>query len=152
LKIEIPENGANYYWYKDGVSSGITGLQWPLQMLENAHTGVYTVEAELGEGCRIRSEPFTVALDASPLFIPNVFTPNDDGINDNFRITGLENYDGNELLIINKRGKAVFSTVDYHNEWDGKDLPDDTYYYRLTVKEKEGGETYYQGYVNIKRR
>ncbi|MDR2362210.1 MAG: gliding motility-associated C-terminal domain-containing protein [Prevotellaceae bacterium] len=152
LKIDMPENDVSYHWYKDGVPTGIVSVQWPLTELDNTQTGTYAVEAELGEGCPIRSAPFTVTMDASPLFIPNVFTPNGDGVNDDFHIAGLDNYDGNELLIINKRGKTVFSAVDYHNEWDGQDLPDDTYYYRLSVKEKDGSETYHQGYVNIKRR
>jgi gliding motility-associated-like protein len=152
LKIDMPENGASYYWYKDGVATGAVGIRWPLTELDDTQAGTYTVEAEPGEGCRVRSAPFTVTPEASPLFIPNVFTPNGDGVNDDFHIAGLDNYDGNELLIINKRGKTVFSAVDYHNEWDGEGLPDDTYYYRLSVKEKEGGETRHQGYVNIKRR
>ncbi|MDR1680422.1 MAG: gliding motility-associated C-terminal domain-containing protein [Prevotellaceae bacterium] len=151
LEIVIPERDVHYYWYKDGVATGITGEQWPLPALEDSQAGTYTVEAESGEGCRVRSEPFVVAPEPSPLFIPNVFTPNGDGVNDTFHIAGLENYNGNELRILNKRGKTVFSAVDYRNDWDGSGLPDDTYYYRLTVQEKDGSDTPYQGYVNIKR-
>ncbi|MDR0668258.1 MAG: gliding motility-associated C-terminal domain-containing protein [Prevotellaceae bacterium] len=152
LKIPVLEQGVIHHWYKDGIPAGVAGAQYALPTLGSEQAGVYTVDAETGTGCRVASDPFTVAMEASPLFIPNIFTPNGDGSNDYFHIAGLENYDGNELLILNKRGKTVFTAIDYRNDWNGHDLPDDTYYYRLALREKDGSETRHQGHVNIKRK
>jgi gliding motility-associated-like protein len=66
--------------------------------------------------------------------IPNVITPNNDGINDLFTVEGLE---GNlRLTIFNRWGGLEADLRKYSNDWDGRnqrgqELPGDTYYYIL---------------------
>jgi gliding motility-associated-like protein len=151
LEIRYPENGIRYDWYKDSVFTGIAGYSYSLPALSAAGGGVYMVEAVSGEDCRRWSPPFEVSVMPSPLFIPNVFTPNGDGVNDNFRIAGLEHYDSCDLQVFNKRGKTVFSATRYENEWYGDNLPDDLYYYHLQLRHKDGTVSVYDGYVHVKR-
>jgi gliding motility-associated-like protein len=67
------------------------------------------------------------------LTIPNVFTPNNDGINDYFEIENLEHYPGSTMVIYNRNGRKVFEHNDYDgNWWDGRGAPDGTYFYVLT--------------------
>lgn len=67
------------------------------------------------------------------LTIPNVFTPNGDGINDLFEILNLEHYPGSKIAIFNRWGKRVFEHNDYYgNWWDGANQPNGVYYYVLT--------------------
>jgi gliding motility-associated-like protein len=75
----------------------------------------------------------TVDYDRSP-FIPNVFTPNNDGKNDSFRILNLPD-NGAELIVTNRTGKIVYRDSNYRasNLWDGGDNPDGIYFYQLTV-------------------
>ncbi|MGL4908184.1 MAG: gliding motility-associated C-terminal domain-containing protein, partial [Bacteroidales bacterium] len=91
-----------------------------------------------------------------------VFTPNGDGKNDVFRILELgyandprvDFIDHAELIIVNRYGTEVYSTKDYNNDWDGKGLPDGSYFYKLTVYFKEefgGGSDKRTGSVNIRR-
>ena len=56
--------------------------------------------------------------------IPNVFTPNNDGINDVFKMTGLGDPCSDEIKIqiFNRWGKLVFESEDPYFEWDGKNL------------------------------
>ena len=66
------------------------------------------------------------------LTIPNVFTPNGDGINDVFEILNLEHYPRSQIMIYNRHGRKVFEHSDYFgNWWDGGNHPDGTYYYCL---------------------
>ena len=91
------------------------------------------------------------------IFIPNGFSPNNDGINDYFEILGLNNFTDefddpypNSMKIFNRWGKLVFSVDDYDNEnsnrrWEGQSntsvkrtvkgnkLPPGTYYYIFTI-------------------
>ena len=71
------------------------------------------------------------------LTIPNVFTPNGDGVNDLFEILNLEYYQA-EMVIFNRWGKKVYEHSDYYNNWwDGQGAPDGTYYFILTYTRGE---------------
>lgn len=67
--------------------------------------------------------------------IPNLISPNDDGANDMLFINCLEQgiFNNNEMVIYNQWGDEVFRAAPYRNDWmgtfEGKDLPDGTYYY-----------------------
>ena len=84
--------------------------------------------------------------------IPNGFTPDGDGFNDYFVIPISDNYNVMTLSIYNRYGNLVYENSNYTNDWDGKsslndqELPDDTYFYILTLD----GELR-QGYVYINR-
>lgn len=86
------------------------------------------------------------------------FSPNGDGINDVFTIGGLEHTPQKNLTIMNRWGVEVFHSPDYQNDWNGKnkngeDLPEDTYYYILTIKDiyYNGKQKVYKGYFVIRR-
>lgn len=70
--------------------------------------------------------------------IANIFTPNGDGINDVFKINGLDVFKKYNLKIFNRWGLKVFETETPQTIfWDGRTLaglpvPDGTYYYIIT--------------------
>jgi gliding motility-associated-like protein len=67
------------------------------------------------------------------IVVPNVFTPNRDGINDTFIIPKIELYEQNQLTVFNRSGKQVFQKVNYQSDWDGGALPTGMYYYSLKI-------------------
>ncbi len=84
---------------------------------------------------------FALINTSTPLSIPNVFTPNNDGINDHFVIsgTGFTEY---QLVIVNRWGEIVFETDNPKNGWDGKSngklCSDGVYFYSFSaVQNKE---------------
>ncbi|MGI4020160.1 MAG: PKD domain-containing protein [Janthinobacterium lividum] len=82
------------------------------------------------------------------VFIPNMFTPNSDGINDDFgvKITNLRDY---RIQIFNRYGQQLYEAKDILKRWNGlyngNPVPVGTYYYvitGITLNEdtlKEGG-------------
>jgi gliding motility-associated-like protein len=81
------------------------------------------------------------------LFVPEGFSPNDDGINDQFVIKGLPQNSKNSLTIFNRWGNRVYFHENYAEAvpWDGTPniagtfgkggkLPAGTYYYVLEMK------------------
>jgi gliding motility-associated-like protein len=82
------------------------------------------------------------------LIIPNVFTPNSDGVNDTFTFPKLEIFHENDLLVFDRNGKEVFSRKDYDGSWDGNGFASGVYYYSFT--EKRYGTTY-KGWLQILR-
>jgi gliding motility-associated-like protein/uncharacterized repeat protein (TIGR01451 family) len=85
------------------------------------------------------------------LVIPNVFTPNDDEVNDTFEIPGLDAYEGNELTIMNRWGGTVYQSVGYKNDWAGRGLNEGTYFYLLKLKTTDGKWNVFKGYVTLIR-
>ena len=84
---------------------------------------------------------------------PQAFSPNGDGINDIFRIKGLEDYPDNRIEIINRWGNIIYIKAPYLNEWDGKttagkDLPEGTYFYIIDLND---GTKPQKGYIYLKR-
>ncbi len=85
------------------------------------------------------------------LNIPNVFTPNADGINDLFEIKNLEHYPNAQIVIYNRWGAKVFEHTDYYNNWwDGAGAPDGTYFYVLRYT-RLGKTRFAEGTVTIIR-
>jgi uncharacterized repeat protein (TIGR01451 family)/gliding motility-associated-like protein len=94
----------------------------------------------------------TLTANFAGLTIPNLFTPNGDGINDTFEILGINQYQVNELQIVNRWGNEVFRAKGYQNNWTGEGLNEGTYYYLLRVK-KAGSDQYevFKGYITLIR-
>lgn len=100
-----------------------------------AQRGTYTVTLTVtdSKGC---SSTFSMVIEASSeLVIPNVFSPNGDGINDVFRIRYLSQYPGSSMTIFNRWGNTVFESADYKNDWQPNEdeAPDGTYYFILQL-------------------
>jgi len=70
--------------------------------------------------------------------VPNVFTPNGDGVNDRWQIRNLVEYPDCTVDIYNRYGQLVYQSIGYTNPWDGtskgKQLPAGTYYYIINPK------------------
>ncbi len=100
----------------------------------NLKNGNYTVYVKTNAGCIIGVQNFTI------FSVPNSFTPNADGINDSWMISGLENYVNSEIITVDKTGREVLKTlINGQFQWDGKllgrPLPTDTYWYLIKVSD-----------------
>ena len=66
-------------------------------------------------------------------WVPNVMTPNNDNLNDNFVIPCVDAFPNARLCIFNRWGDQVLLQQPYKNDWNGtykgKDLPPGTYFY-----------------------
>lgn len=86
----------------------------------------------------------------------NAFTPNDDGINDTWRIRGGVTFQQLSVKVFNRWGQEVHSNEPYNNSqaWDGKqngvEVPEGTYYYVISIADP-CIEDYLNGSVTIIR-
>ncbi|WP_257669673.1 Ig-like domain-containing protein [Parapedobacter tibetensis] len=111
-------------------------------------TFTYTVEDENGNPSNTAT--VVVQVTARPVFVPNIFTPNGDGMNDRFEIIGKEAYDRIEVTVFNRWGNEIYRNMNYNNDWGGQDLREGTYYYLVRLIRTNQEETL-KGWVLIKR-
>jgi gliding motility-associated-like protein len=121
-------------WAWDFGDGGTSTEQNPTY--EYSGAGTYTVILTVSNGAC--SDTAMRVLDASEgIIIPNVFSPNGDGANDNFFITasGLKEY---SLSIYNRWGELMFESGSPRDKWDGthsgKKCEDATYFFILKAR------------------
>ena len=127
----------NYFPGPD--SCGFEQFSYVVQNEFGSDTTIVTIFVDCNQG------------DPGEITVFNGFSPNEDNINDFFRINGLDNFPDHELRVYNRWGNEVLRTTDYQNDWsgtwEGLTLPDGTYFYLLDLG--DGGRE--SGWVQIHR-
>jgi gliding motility-associated-like protein len=132
-------SGQRLLW-EDGTSRDIRTVRAP---------GVYiaTVKADCG---LMLTKQYTIKAEICnpPIYIPNVFTPNGDGINDVFKPLLSQDFPFIETLtlsIFNRWGDLIFVTHDIDAGWDGRKggdkFPSGVYIYSLVIKTTNSGNS-----------
>ncbi len=112
-----------------------------------------------GNGCPTTHTTQIIFEDCSiedyAVFIPNVFTPNNDNINDFFSISIMGGYLV-EGFIVNRWGNNIKEFHPDDLKWDGKTtdgqfVPDGVYTYLFIISDNNGTKTRYNGFVTMIR-
>ena len=104
--------------------------------------GIYTLKVEDANGCSANVK-YNVKPWCKDIIIPNVFTPNADGINDSWIISGLENEPDAKISVYNRLGKLVYQAKGCCVNWNGSMmheyqlLPDGTYFYVISFTSRK---------------
>ncbi|TND09566.1 MAG: hypothetical protein FD123_1157 [Bacteroidetes bacterium] len=116
--------------------------------------------ARLNGGCYVQNgppppPPPTPTVECTAV-VPLVFTPNGDGINDDFELIDGACVETVDWKIFNRWGQIVFETTDPAKKWDGHStqgnlLSDGVYYYVLKVTMVNGEEALRKGFVSLYR-
>jgi len=117
-----------------------------------ANSSWFILEAMNEFGCKNTDSVFVEVL--GPLFVPNSFSPNDDGRNDVFLpiSIGLKKY---ELQIYDRWGIKIFETKSLSEAWNGrykgKDSPVDVYVWKIIYTDPKHGDKMITGHVSLIR-
>lgn len=101
------------------------------------------------------SKSSTVCADmASDIFIPNAFTPNGDGINDEFIVSFAFEPLEFKMTIYNRSGGELFETDNPHQGWNGKlkggeNAPEGIYVYFISYTSDNGEKIYKKGSFSL---
>jgi len=82
-------------------------------------TTTYTATVTDTNNCSNADMSVITVKDCSTFYVPNAFTPNADGINDEFKVYG-EGVSSIEFKIFSRWGQMVFETKDINEGWNGK--------------------------------
>jgi gliding motility-associated-like protein len=143
--VNAGNNAARWLWNTGDTSSSITVTQ----------PGVYYTTVTLN-GCTT-ADSIWVKNDCY-INIPNVFSPNGDGVNDYFfpRQILSSSVTTFSLTVYNRWGQEIFNTASISGRgWDGKyggtDQPEGVYIYIINVSFKDGHSEHHQGNVTLLR-
>lgn len=118
-----------------------------------SQTTIYTVNAKAFDGCE-DSATTTIAVRQTEIYMPNAFSPNNDGINDYLDVfaVNLKNF---SLKIYNRYGELVFQSNDVQIKWNGmhkgENCAVDNYNFVLDATQQNGKKIHQQGVVLLVR-
>lgn len=148
-------NATNWIWSIDGIRTS----DQPSFFFDFRDSGTYNVEliAFNALGCAdTTSQEVRVGYEYPNFFIPNSFTPNGDGLNDEFGPVINERVVANyEFLVFNRLGDLVFSTSDPTVYWNGKRdnsgamSGQDFFWWKVTYNDIDFESHEYQGKVTL---
>jgi gliding motility-associated-like protein len=145
------QHAVAYAWdFGDNTRSGLKDPQHQYDM-----PGAYRVSLAVRNdiGCTdSTSQAWLIVEPDKVLQVPNAFSPNNDGVNDRWELTGLRGIPGCQVEIFNRWGQQVYESIGYEKPWDGtwkrKQLPAGTYYYVIRARVKDRP---YTGWVALLR-
>lgn len=132
-------------------------LQSDLPMFENLAVGTYQLSVVSDQGCG-EDATFSITTSRCELYIPNVFSPNGDGVNDDFAIfaKNADNLLIKSYRIFDRWGSLVYEITDDGSSlqggrwWDGtyrgEPAKDDLYIYQISIV-ADGEEEFYAGEI-----
>jgi gliding motility-associated-like protein len=163
----------NPYFEFQNTSQNATSYQWtfgdPPPSSSNAINpnftyssyGVYTVMlvAYAQDGCSDTAYQVITVKDIVILYVPNTFTPNEDGLNELFipQLTaGFDRDQGYEFTIYDRWGEQIFQSTQVLEGWDGtfqgKLVQNGTYLWKIRFKDSMNNRVYEEhGHVNLVR-
>tara|TARA_B100001287_G_scaffold274204_1_gene279058 strand:- start:254 stop:13717 length:13464 start_codon:yes stop_codon:yes gene_type:complete len=148
-------NATSFEWFfGDGDESDFVNAT---HFYESYGNYVVSLVASAQDGCTDTAYAAITVVDEVIFYVPNSFTPNDDGKNDVFMPELTAGYDrerGYEFRIYNRWGEEVFYTDTPGVAWDGKYLntavQNGTYIWYVRFKDSMNNEVYdYSGHVNV---
>jgi gliding motility-associated-like protein len=142
----------SYQWQINGVNAGGNSAILTLSTLKNADKVTCTITTGNCNPPITSNEIFMTILPPLTIVPANAFTPNGDGVNDLWLISGLSTYPNCMVNVYNRSGQNVFQSKGYSVPWDGlykaKQLPTGTYYYVIDLANTKPKVS---GYITIVR-
>jgi gliding motility-associated-like protein len=149
-ELSVQTNFNSYLWFYN--NNPVTDAITPNFVANNP--GAYYVEVTVNGGCKVKSDVFIVdsIIESDTLLLPNVFSPNGDGINDFFSPIQIRGYTIKNIEIYNRWGNLVHKADAPQMLWDGKvgktNVPDGVYYWVMTYEHKKQINTK-KGFVTL---
>lgn len=137
-----PGGFPSYVWQDGSVGSRFT-VKSP---------GVYSVTVT--NSCGSGTATIKVEERSCTIYFPTAFTPNHDGINDNFKILNATNITNFQLAVYNRYGQKIFETEDYTKGWNGtykNNLVDNGSYVWISTFKEAGTQRAMKGTVVLIR-
>lgn len=142
-EVSIEASGGNTYVWNTGATGAVLHVK-PLE------TSTYCATVTSTQGCRSEACVEILVKEESTLYMPNSFTPNGDGLNDEYCVLSY-NLLSFDLKIYNRWGQLLFQTNDPTKCWDGGRAVPDVYVFIFSAKGNDGTQYSRSGHINLIR-
>jgi gliding motility-associated-like protein len=151
--ITVTGHGASaYLWKLNGVEQGNTE---EIKMILSSKENIIVVNATDEHSCESVASVSIESVPCCDLMIPNAFSPNGDGLNDKYGPETIGNPKEFKMMIFNRYGQLMFTSVNVGVKWDGtylgKPVDVGTYFFRIFSKCTNDAETNYKGDITLIR-
>ena len=142
--------GTIYFWYPD---NGLSCSSCSNPNITITQDQFYSVIVTDGNGCSDTAEVFVkVVEETNTVYIPNSISPNNDGLNDEFKVTG-KNINNVQTIIYGRLGDVIFESNDMNAGWDGtykeKNMSPLVFIYIIRVTFNDGEVKKYKGTITL---
>ena len=107
----------------------------------------YTIRLKSSSFDGLCKAEYDTTITVQPLFIPNIITPNNDISNEQFIVNGIEKGVW-KINIYNRWGVLVYTSNQYNNDWEAKNVSTGVYYFKLSNPK---GDREYKGWIQVLR-
>ncbi len=149
------ENALNYLWLlPNGKTSN---LRSPTLLIDEINNQEIVLILNSGTNCADTAKTTIHFADSlNKVKTINVFTPNNDGINDYFKLEGLSKCGEAEIIIYNRWGQEIFKSGDKDFKWDGKTtngepVSEGVYFYLGSFKKQNESTVKLHGSITLIR-
>ena len=148
----LASGGTTYSWTP---STGLSCTACPNPVASPSVTTTYSVKISTGPTC-FANDTVTIHVIAPIISFPNVFSPNNDGVNDTYVITN-KGYKKISCTIYNRWGLLLAEWDALAKAWDGKtssgnEVPEGTYFYIANAVKNNGDASEYKGFIELLRK
>lgn len=141
-EIQLTASGGETYLWTP--STGLNADTIPNPVASPSNTATYTVTVKDSLGCSAQAKVLVVV--ETTAFVPNLFTPNGDGNNDELKIYGLDEIKNFTFTIRNREGSLLYETQNITEAttagWNGivrgEKQPSGVYYWKVNGEYRSG--------------
>lgn len=128
----LADGGESYEWFEGEDTTGIV-LSTTEELTVNT-LGYYTVAVTVGNCMVIRT--VEVVEPDDQIIVPNIVSPNQDGINDTWLLSNSYAFQPSVTIILfDSNGKKILNTTDYKNDWPTENLGNQKIFYYKIIKD-----------------
>ena len=148
-QIQFNASGGIQYLWTPSTYLNVTNIADPVGLYPFIDTIQYTVNITSSNGCVGSDDIVVRVVKQGSYFMPNGFTPNNDGNNDRIRPILIGYTKLNYFSVYNRFGELIFNSKNINDSWDGtyKDQKCEmgTYFYSISVTDRNNKVDNYKG-------
>ena len=145
ISLSAFSQGANYLWQDNSTNSSFIVSQ----------AGLYSVVVTVG-ACQVEHDFLVnVKMCNSEIGMPTIFTPNGDGINDNFTPVIYTKIKNASIVIVNRWGNVIYSNSNLISGWDGtsngKECAEGVYFWKVDYEDFNSLKFTEHGFLHLEK-